>query len=49
MPLSVEHKKKISEGLKRYHKSCAGNKKSKMLRKQLDDERKKLKKLINKK
>jgi hypothetical protein len=36
MPLSAEHKRKISEGLKRYHKSCAGNKKNKMVRKEAE-------------
>jgi hypothetical protein len=49
MPLTAEHKRKISEGLKRYHRSCAGNKENKKLREQLDKERKKLKQMIKKK
>ena len=49
MALSEEHKRKISEGLKRYHRSCAGNKQNKKLKEQLDKERKKLKKMIEKK
>jgi len=49
MPLSKEHKKKISEGLKKYHRSCSKNKQNKTLRKKLDMERIKLKKLIDKK
>jgi hypothetical protein len=49
MPLSDQHKRKISEGLKRYHRSCSKNKENKTLRKKLDIERKKLKKLIDKK
>jgi len=49
MPLTSEHKRKISEGLKRYHKSCAGSKENKKLRDQLDKERKKLRQMIKKK
>ena len=49
MPMSQEHKRKISEGLKRYHRTCGGGKNKKMIKKQLDEERKKLKRLITKK
>ncbi len=42
---TAEHKRKISEGLKKYHNTCSGGKKG-QARKQLDIERDKLKKLL---
>ncbi len=51
MGLSEEHKRKISESLKAYHRTC-GKKPTKAqvkTRKKLDEERKKLKKMIEKK
>ena len=48
MGLSAEHKRKISESLKAYHRTC-GKKPTKAqvkTRKKLDEERKKLKKKI---
>lgn len=45
--LSNSHKKKISEGLKRYHKSCKSKKS--FNQEQFNKERKKLKEMIKKK
>tara|TARA_R100000951_G_C2626907_1_gene176303 strand:+ start:531 stop:689 length:159 start_codon:yes stop_codon:yes gene_type:complete len=45
MPMSDEHKRKISEGLKRYHKSCLANKKNKNLRDKIDKQQKQLKQI----
>ena len=47
MGLSAEHKRKISEGMKAYHRTCGKKaRKQTEARKKLDEERKKLKKMI---
>jgi hypothetical protein len=48
MGLSADHKRKISEGLKRYHSTCKGGKKNKDKQKQLQVEVNKLRNLVKK-
>lgn len=44
-PLSDNHKRKISEGLKKYHKSCLANKKNTKLREKIEKQQKQLRQI----